>query len=607
MSLQEKLSNLPEKPGVYLFKDSAGQILYVGKASVLRNRVLSYFLKDGPANPRLQRLADKIADLDYFLCDSELEALMLEYNLIKEHHPPFNVRFRDDKRYPLIKLVLTDPFPYVTIKRRREADGNRYFGPYVSSQAMRRTLKLVRKIYQIRSCTMKITGRDRPCLYYHLKECTAPCMAAVSREDYLKSVHGMVQFLDGKAEPVLRDLQKRMEEASGELEFERAAVIRDQIESVKQVMVRQKVASGREVDEDYLGMASREGLSAAAVFHVRQGNLVGKDHVVFEDAETSEEASLSAFLKKYYAERTPIPSRIYLPFPLEEAPALEEFLSEKSGRPVGLEAARRGEKKKMLDLVRKNVEHQLGLALLKEARVRGMMEALEGLRDLFRLPALPFRIEGYDISTLFGQEAVGSLVVFQGGKPEKGHYRKFAVRVKDTPDDLAMMQEVLARRLERLAQGEDDESFAARPDLILLDGGRGQLSVGVQVLRRFNRSEIPVLSLAKEEEEIYSPDLPQPLKLSRHHAGLKLLQHVRDEAHRFAVSFHKTRRDKKVTRSSLEAVPGVGPKRARMLLEVFGSLDQIRVAEVDQIAKVLRASPSLAAKIWQKVNEVPPE
>lgn len=600
-TLKEKLANLPEKPGVYLFKDFQGQTLYVGKAKVLWNRVHSYFRGENNPNPRLQLLQNKIVDLDYFLCDSEIEALMLEYNLIKQHHPPFNILFRDDKRLPLIKVVLNTPFPYITIARKRQEDGNRYFGPYISTRDMRQTLKVIRKIFQIRSCTMKITGHDRPCLYYHLKECTAPCISAVSREEYQKSIEGVIQFLEGKGKSLLDDLTARMDEASNRLEFERAALIRNQIMALKPILTRQKVSSHRETDEDYAAVALEKGLSAGQVFHVREGKLIGKDHYIFETAESSPEQVLSHFLVKYY-EENPIPAQIVVQHQVEDLKSLEEFLSQKAAIRVELVVPQRGEKKKMLDLLAKNANHQLGLALLKEARTRGMLEALQNLQQQFNLPNLPFRIEGYDISNLFGQEAVGSMVVFEGGRPSKNHYRKFAIYSKNTPDDFAMMREMLIRRLSRLSKEDEDESFGSPPDLILLDGGKGQLSIGVAVLRDLGLTGMPILSLAKEEEEIYHPALPRPVRLSRHHPGLKLLQHVRDEAHRFAVSFHKAKRDKKMAKSILEEIPGIGSKRTQMLLEAFGSIDQIRVAEASQIAKVLRCSKTLAGKILTRLT-----
>jgi len=599
--LTGKLATLPESPGVYLFKDASGEILYVGKAKVLKNRVSSYFQKQSHDNPRLERLVETIVDLDYFLCDSEIEALMLEYNLIKKHHPPFNVRFRDDKRYPLIKLVTTDPFPYVTIARRREKDGNRYFGPYMSSRDMRNTLKCLRKIFQIRSCTMKITGHDRPCLYYHLKECTAPCISVINQKDYQDSIKGVIDFLEGKSEPVIRELKEKMKEASERLEFERAAIIRNQLDSMVHLSGKQKVSRLQLTDEDYVGLASQGSLSAGEIFHVQDGQLLGKEEFIFESVEETKEAKLAAFLEKYYQEQEIIPPSIYVEERFDEEPLLESLFSDKVGHSIKIEVPQRGEKKQLLNLAIKNAKHQLELALLKELKSKGMMEAMKTLQDLLNLPSLPFRIEGYDISNLMGQEAVASMVVFHGGKPDKAHYRKFAIRSKSTPDDFAMMEEALGRRLYRLSEPEDDPSFASTPDLILLDGGRGQLSSGVKMLEQYKRTDIPMISLAKEEEEVYQPKRAKPIKLSRNHPGLKLLQHIRDEAHRFAVSFHKTRRDKKMTHSRLQDVSGIGEKRMRLLLEAFGSLDQIKVAAPDQIAKVLRSSTALAEKLLQQI------
>jgi excinuclease ABC subunit C len=597
MSLEEKLACLPEKPGVYLFKDSEGSILYVGKARVLRNRVQSYFQKETSSNPRLQFLISKIRDLEYILCDSETEALLLEYNLIKEHHPPFNVRLRDDKRYPMIKLVVKDPFPYLTIARKKEEDGNRYFGPYVSSHAMRQTLKTLRKIFQIRSCTMKITGHDRVCLYYHLKECSAPCISAISQEAYQKKVEGVAEFLEGKTKPLIQKLTQEMEDAAENLEFERAAILRNQIQALQQVAEKQKVANVGNENEDYAAIASEGGLCVAEIFHVRKGNLVKKEQFVFESVETDLKENLSAFLRKYYREALLVPQTLYLPFELEDMEALQAFLSEQTRTSIHLEAPKRGEKRRMLDLLEKNARHDLDTALLKEERIRGRMAVLENLQKRFKLPRLPFRIEGYDISTLFGKESVGSMVVFHGGKPEKKHYRKFLIECKTTPDDFAMMEEMLTRRFERLTPEEEDESFASTPDLVLIDGGLGQLSVGIKVLEKLGKTHIPLLSLAKKEEELYQPGVSQPFKLSRTDPGLKLLQYVRDEAHRFAVNYHKTLRDKRMKHSTLESIPGVGEKRAQKLLQAFGSLDQIKVADPDEIEKCLHCSRKIAEAI----------
>lgn len=601
MSVQEKLSAIPEKPGVYLFKDAEKRILYIGKALSLKNRVKSYFQKEAAPNPRLQLLVRKICDLDYILCDSDLEAYLLEYNLIKEHHPPYNVQFRDDKRFPLIKVVLTDPFPYITVARKREPDGNRYFGPYISSWSMRQTLKIIRKIFQIRSCTMKITGHDRSCLYYHIKECSAPCISAISREKYMTLIHGIIQFLEGKEDSLIKELENQMETASRDLDFELAAQLRDQIQSLRHVQERQKIISDRVDDEDYVGVVGSNGLSVGIVFSVRQGKLLGKDEVIFENVETDETSVLSEFVEKYYQDRGAIPARIATTLPLPNTDAFERFLSAKAGFPVHLENPKRSERKQMLDLVQKNASHALELARLKELRMRGMLETLEKLQQLFRLPSLPFRIEGYDISNLFGKEAVASMVVFIGGKPEKSHYRKFSIQCKETPDDFAMMEEVLKRRLQRLLEPDSDASFFETPDLILLDGGRGQLSVGIKVLKQFNKN-IPILSLAKKEEEIYHPEMRKPVQLSGEHAGLRLLQHVRDEAHRFAVSYHKNRRDKKITASVLDEIPGIGEKRKHKLLQIFGSVDQVKVATAQEIVKALRCSKTDAEKILAQLT-----
>ncbi len=598
--LVEKLNSLPLKPGVYLFKDSRGEILYIGKARILWNRVHSYFQKQSfgeSQNPRLQLLVSKINDLEYILCDSEMEALLLEYNLIKEHHPPFNVRFRDDKRFPYIKLVSKDPFPYLTIVRKKEEDGSHYFGPYVSSSAMKQALKAIRKIFQIRSCTMKITGHERVCLYYHLKECSAPCIAAVTQGEYQEKAKNVIQFLEGKKEPLIRELTTAMEKAAQNLEFEKAAFIRDQMEGVKNALFKQKVAGISESDEDYVGVIVEKGIGSAEIFHVRSGNLIKKEQFAFESAEILSDESLSAFIRQHYQNSEFIPPHIFIPNELNDGKLLEDFLSQKSGHQVHLEIPQKGGRKKLLDLLLKNAAHDLTIYLSKDERLKGKLEVLESLQKLFNLPNLPFRIEGYDISTLFGRESVGSMVVFIGGNSEKKHYRKFTIRSKATPDDFAMMEEMLVRRLQRLNDVDEDESFSQKPDLILLDGGKGQLSVGVKVLKQFSREDIPIISLAKQEEEIYLPSLSDPVRLLKTNPVLKLLQHVRDESHRFAITFHKTKRDKKMTESSFEAIPGIGKKRVKKLLETYHSLDQIKSSSIDEIARLLKCSIATAEMI----------
>ncbi|MCC6189000.1 MAG: excinuclease ABC subunit UvrC [Anaerolineales bacterium] len=652
--LQQKLDSLPTKPGCYLFKDAAGKIIYVGKAVSLRSRVRSYFHESVDA-PKTVQLAQAIADLDTIIVGSELEALILEMNLIKKHRPKYNVRLKDDKRYPYIKVHYADPFPKVTVTRRMDDDGSRYFGPYTSVWAVHQTLDVLRKIFPYLTCDRIITGADpRACLYWDIKLCLAPCIGASSREQYRAMIDDLCRFLRGHTEPVVARLKADMLRASESLEFEKAAAIRDQLVAIERVVEKQKVISPEQIDSDVIAFARSNGEACVQVFFVRAGKLIGREYFVLEgtEAETNTRI-LEQFVKQFYDEAAFIPPEVLLPEEIEEARIINEWLSTKrGGEKVALTVPRRGAKRGLVEMAAENAAETL--AALKaqwEADSSKHVQALSELQTALRLPAPPNRIECFDISNTQGTAATASMVVFEQGAPRKAHYRSFSIKSVEGPDDFASMREALTRRFRRWqdvqagpmagvvkepgsqetqgqgpeeqaeSQGPDgarpatasaaaggpprsparvrpqaaprapgqkpDESFARLPDLLIIDGGKGQLGVAVEVLQAYRLlGQVPVCGLAKQQEEIFLPGQPAPVLLPRRSQGLYLVQRVRDEAHRFALSRHRVRRGKLGLASRLDAIPGIGPGRRRALLKRFGSLDGIREASVAELASV---------------------
>lgn len=550
--MRDKVKLLPSQPGVYLFKDNFGTVLYVGKAIRLKQRVSSYFQKTSNVNinPRLSLLMSKVMDFDWIVTDSELEAFLLEYQLIKRYTPPFNVKFRDDKRYPYIKLVLEDKYPYITVVRGVVKDKNRYFGPYVSSSALRQTLKFIRQVFKIRSCTKKLTGRDRVCLYYHIRECSAPCINAVTAEEYGYTVAEVISFLEGKSAAVIRRLKKTMASSARLFKFEEAARLRDQLNALEQIIEPQKIVTGKKTDKDFIHIAVKEHLACVSLFLLRDGKLLGKEQFILDcEAETDKEKIVVSFLRNYYEgirQREKVINRkVVVPFVLKEAHFIEKWCKDNLQLVLKIKNPVQIEEKQLLNLVKKNAELYLNQVILKE--IRGdlsIIGATELAREL-HLPKFPMRIEGYDISNLQGMEAVGSMVTFCSGVPQKGDYRRFKIRTKSIPDDYAMLGEVLARRFQAYLNPSGKGSFKELPDLILIDGGKGQLNVALKELEKVGFLEkVTVLALAKGEEELFLPNDSHPLCLPRDSMALKLLQRVRDEAHRFAVSFHRKLRKK---------------------------------------------------------------
>jgi excinuclease ABC subunit C len=607
--LRERLDTLPTRVGVYLMKDQKGNIIYVGKASNLRSRVRSYLHASATQAPRTQRLAKVIRDIDFIVTGSEVEALILENTLIKRHQPRYNVRLKDDKRYPYVKVSWQEAYPRVFATRRMAQDGARYFGPYTSVQALHQTLDLLRKIFPYRTCTRKITGHDpRPCLYYYIGRCAGPCIDAVSQEEYQAVIEQVCLFLEGRAEPIAADLKARMSTAAEELDFETAARLRDQLQSVAQVMERQKVVSATGGDQDVLALARSDSDACAQIFLIRQGKLIGREHFLLEGTdEEDDQEVIASFIKQFYDKAAYVPPEILLPYEVREVAVIERWLLDKRGTEVALSVPRAGLKRELVTMAAENaaetLSHLQSQWLMEEEK---SVEALGQLQEALGLPQPPTRIEGYDISTTQGTQTTGSMVVFVKGAPRKSDYRRFRIRSVQRVDDYAALQEVLGRRLRRVSieqrladqPGRKSDSWSILPDLVLVDGGKGQLSAAREVLARHGLDHVAVASLAKRHEELFVPDQSEPIVLERGSPGLFLVQRLRDEAHRFAVSYHRKLRQKQGLASTLEEIPGIGPRRRQALLKALGSLEAIEQASIEELAAV----PGMSRRAAQQVK-----
>ncbi|MCS6831703.1 MAG: excinuclease ABC subunit UvrC [Armatimonadota bacterium] len=604
-TLGEKLQTLPNLPGVYLFKDAQGTVLYVGKAVSLRPRVRSYFHKSAEHSIKTRRLVEKIDDVEWIVTDTELEALVLECNLIKRYRPPYNIRLRDDKQYPFLCLTTSEPFPRLVLTRRAKNDGNRYFGPYSGSRPVYQTIHLLNRLFPLVTCGEAFTGEPvrKPCLYYHLGRCPAPCAGLADKERYRETVREVEMFLNGKHEKLLKELHRRMEEAAEHLEFERAASLRDQIRAVEQVMSQQKVVSTDMVDQDVLAYAADEQRALVQMFFIRGGKLIGQQHFFLDGASGEDQrAALQEFLKQYYDQAQDVPGEILLPAPVEEAQIIEQWLRQKKGKRVQLVAPQRGSKKKLLEMALTNADLALEQARQQWLQKKAQQDAvLLALQDALGLETPPRRIEAYDISNLQGAAPVGVMVVLKEGKPSKRDYRRFGIKyLPETPNDFAMMREVVTRRLQEAKKG--NPKFTELPHLMLIDGGKGQLNAALEAMREAGL-QVPAIGLAKRFEEIYLPGRSEPLILPKDSPALHLLQAVRDEAHRFAVEYHRKVRIKRGTSSVLDEIPGVGPKRKQALLKHFGSVKRLKEASVEDIAAVPSISLSLAQTIYTELHK----
>ncbi len=636
--IQQILDTLPTSPGVYLMKDEAGEIIYVGKAINLRNRVRSYFHTPNAQSGKTWFLVERIRDIEWIITESELEALVLECNLIKKFKPHFNVRLKDDKRYPYIKVTWQEPFPKVFLTRRMENDGARYFGPFTAVWAVHETLDTLRKVFPYLTCDREITGKDkRACLYYDIGLCMAPCIGAASRDEYRAMIDRLCKFLEGRSEEVTASIRAKLDEAVGNLEFERAARFRDQLQALARIAEHQKVVSVATVDQDVIAFAREDGDACVQVFFVRGGKLLGREFFVLEGTEgENTDQVLSSFVKQFYDEAAFVPPEILLPEDIDEAHIIEAWLKSRRGQTVVLSVPRNGQGQELVQMAAENA--QATLASLKAqwlADETKQMSAVAELQESLGLKNPPLRMECYDISNTQGTNSVGSMVVFERGAAKKSDYRKFKIKTVEGANDFASLQEVLTRRFKRLVDAQEkehasetfdskpaeppstanskpsarskgaapgkDDSWKQMPDLVIIDGGKGQLSAAEQVLKDMGIEGVALISLAKQEEEVFVPGRPESLRLNKSSEALKLLQRIRDEAHRFGITYHRQLRAKRGLASQLDAIPGIGPRRRRALLAHFGSLDKIREASVEELATVEGMSRSAAKKLKEQL------
>ncbi|MFN2467468.1 MAG: excinuclease ABC subunit UvrC [Gaiellaceae bacterium] len=599
-ALAIRLKSLPARPGVYLFRGADGGVLYVGKAKVLRPRVRSYFQQTGAGGRAMMgQLTDRIADVEVIVTGSEVEALHLEQNLIKRHRPPFNVRLRDDKSFPYIAVTVEDEYPRVMFTRERHRRGVVYFGPYANAKKVRETLDVLNRVFPYRPCEGPKPGRHSgiPCLDYHIERCLAPCVGYVTKDDYRRVIDGVIEFLSGETRPILRELEERMRNAAAEERFEEAARHRNRLFAVRHLAERQAADKRAVGTIDVIGLALDGDRAAVQVFPLRDGKLIDRhsfhlENVAGQDLPTI----LEAFCLEYYGSAPSVPPQIVVPRGVGDTSALAQFLSERRGSLVEVRAPERGEKRRLQELAEQNARLALDAETEHAERRRlQRIQALEELREALNLESLPIRIECFDVSNIQSESPVGSMVVFQDAVPKKAHYRKFGIRDLEGPDDFAAMAEVISRRFARLGDvsaEEYDESFAAGPNLVVVDGGKGQLSAALAAMQAFDVPRVAVIALAKRVEEVFVPGRPGPIRLERHSPGLQLLQRLRDEAHRFALGFHRQRRDTKARESIFDTLAGVGPARRRALIRHFGSAERFLAATQEELEGV----PGLPAK-----------
>jgi len=614
--LEEKLATLPDSPGVYLHKNAEGKVIYIGKARSLRSRVRSYFNKDGGHSPFTRKMLRLITDFETIITRTEKEALILENNLVKMHKPHFNIRLKDDKRYPYLKLTLNDEFPALLEVRNPKNDKAIYFGPYAGSGKMRQTVSLAKRVFKVRTgavigdrrwggCPWRDTSKplEKACLEHHIDRCSAPCIGAISPDDYTASARVLKNFLEGRSADLLKELEAQMLEAAGNMEFEAAAKLRDQIEAVKSVLEKQQVVSLANEDYDALGIHIDSGIASVTTLIIRGGKLIGDQHFFLQSIEGRDEAEvLSVFVRQHYEGPASLPAEILVPHDLEDTEAIEEWLSEKAARRVCVRRPQRGDKVRVIEMSTQNAEIAMREHLNYNETAKRVHDALlEDLQKHLSLEEPPRRIECFDISTVQGSFSVGSMVVFKDGKADKKSYRHFTIKHAlevtggTEPNDFEMMREVLRRRLQRAAEG--DEKFLPLPDLLMVDGGKGQLSIALEVLQEKNYEMIPTVGLAKQHELLFVPGRPEALALPRNSSALHLLQRIRDEAHRFAITHHRKRRGKAATHSILDDVPGIGEARRNALLEHFGGLQKLRAASAEEIAAVPGMTLPLAEKL----------
>lgn len=612
--IQEELKKLPDRPGVYLMHDKNDTIIYVGKAVSLKNRVRQYFRASHNEGIRKDQMVTLIDRFEYIITDSELEALVLECNLIKEHRPKYNILLKDDKTYPYIKVTLGETYPRVLFSRQMKKDRSQYFGPYTSAGAVKDTIELIRRLYQLRTCSRQLprdTGKERPCLNYHIHQCLGPCQGYISPQDYQIRIKKAVDFLNGNYKPVLEELQQKMEEASAELDFEKAMEYRDLINSVRQVSEKQKVSSSDGEDKDIIALAKDDRDAVVQVFFIRDGRLIGREHfyVTIETGDTTQQI-LTSFLKQYYAGTPFIPKEIMLQSAIDESGVIAQWLTEKRGQKVYIRVPKKGMKEKLVDLAQKNARMVLNQDKERLKREEGRtIGAMKEIAKILDLPGVS-RVEAYDISNTNGFESVGSMIVYEKGKPCRSDYRKFKLRTVAGPDDYASMHEVLTRRFthgmeerkERAEKNLEDAygSFTRFPDLIMMDGGRGQVNIALQVLDELHLS-IPVCGMVKDDSHrtrgLYFNNVELPI--DKNSEGFKLITRIQDEAHRFAIEYHRSLRSKGQVHSVLDDIPGIGPARRKALMRYFQSMDAIRAATVEQLCEADSMNEKAAVAVYQ--------
>jgi excinuclease ABC, C subunit len=613
-NVEEELKKLPRKPGVYIMRDDKDVILYVGKAINLHNRVRSYFRENIGRGPAIDQMVSLIARFEYIVTDSELEALVLENNLIKENSPKYNTLLKDDKTYPYIKVTVGEDYPRILFSRTMKKDKSRYFGPYTSAAAVKDTIELLNKLYQLRTCNRVLPrdiGIERPCLNYHIKQCLAPCQGYVSKEEYRQQVAGALEFLNGNYSPILKDLEEKMKKAAEAMEFEDAARYRDLLSSVRQVSQKQKITEGVGEDKDILALYQDETEAVVQVFFVRDGKLIGREHYYMTHVpENNKPAILQDFVKQFYAGTPFIPRELMLQYEIEDAELIEKWLSERKGSRVYLKVPKIGSKEKLVELAAQNAKLVLSQDREKLKREEGRtIGAVKEISDLLQLPLTgTARMEAYDISNINGFENVGSMVVYEKGKPKRSDYRKFKIKSVSGPDDYACMREVLTRRfrhgmeesreLEEQEMDQEYGSFTKFPDLILMDGGRGQVNIALSVLEELG-IDIPVCGMVKDDNHrtrgLYYHNIELPI--DTHSEGFKLITRIQDEAHRFAIEYHRSLRSKTQVRSALDDIPGVGPARRKALMRHFKSLEEIRQATVEDLMEIPEMNERTAQEI----------
>ena len=613
-NFEEELKKLPKKPGVYIMRDDKDVILYVGKAINLHNRVRSYFRENIGRGPAIDQMVSLIARFEYIVTDSELEALVLENNLIKENSPKYNTLLKDDKTYPYIKVTVGEDYPRILFSRTMKKDKSRYFGPYTSAAAVKDTIELLNKLYQLRTCNRVLPrdiGIERPCLNYHIKQCLAPCQGYVSKEEYRQQVAGALEFLNGNYSPILKDLEEKMNKAAEAMEFEEAARYRDLLSSVRQVSQKQKITEGVGEDKDILALYQDETEAVVQVFFVRDGKLIGREHYYMTHVpENNKPAILQDFVKQFYAGTPFIPRELMMQYEIEDAELIEKWLSERKGSRVYLKVPKIGSKEKLVELAAQNAKLVLSQDREKLKREEGRtIGAVKEISDLLQLPLTGVaRMEAYDISNINGFENVGSMIVYEKGKPKRSDYRKFKIKSVSGPDDYACMREVLTRRfrhgmeesreLEEQEMDQEYGSFTKFPDLILMDGGRGQVNIALSVLEELG-IDIPVCGMVKDDNHrtrgLYYHNIELPI--DTHSEGFKLITRIQDEAHRFAIEYHRSLRSKTQVRSVLDDIPGVGPARRKALMRHFKSLEEIRQASVEELMEIPEMNERTAQEI----------